>query len=75
MPVDKYYILWLNFCILYIGKDDDGKFAFFGSFREPAGGVSRCERKLRSDSRVGSVKARQVMEPGFPRYGIGLAGV
>jgi hypothetical protein len=53
--VDKRLCLWFN-DIHIQHKDIDGKFAFFGSSREPAGGVSRCGRFQRSDSRVGSVK-------------------
>ena len=57
-------------------KDIDGKFALFESSREPAVGVSRCGSAGQSDSRVGSVNAAaSVMEPGCPRYGLGLARV
>ena len=68
MPVDKWTGLWQNDICTY-SKDVDGKFAFSGSYREPAGGASRCGSFKRSDSRVGSVNgARSVMEPGCPRY-------
>ena len=56
--VDKRGCLWLNDIHTY-DKDSDGKFAFFGSFREPAGGVSRCGREAQSDSRVGSVNGQR----------------
>ena len=39
--VDKRFRLWFNVICIH-EKDVDGKFAPFGSSREPAGGVSRC---------------------------------
>jgi hypothetical protein len=44
LPVDKQKCLWLNDRNVY-GKDSDGKFASFGSSREPVAGGNRCERE------------------------------
>ena len=69
LPVDKPWGLWFNDIRTYL-KDVDGNLASSGHFREPAGGVSRCEKRMQSASRVGSVNRvhLSVMEPGRPRY-------
>ena len=64
VSVDIYPGLWQNDICTY-RKDFDGKLASIPSSREPAGGVSRCGERKRSDSRVGPVNGSTDLSNGI----------